>query len=199
MAFQLVLASQSETRKRILESAGISFVARASGLDEAAARGSLEAEGLSPRDVADALADMKCRKLSGAFPNDLILGADQTLDLNGKTLGKSPDLDGFRELLRSLRGQTHFLHSAAVIYQGQAPVWRHVGRAKLRMRDFSDSFLESYISEHGQSALASAGGYLIEEAGVQLFSMIEGDYFSILGLPLLEVTGYLRERGVLER
>lgn len=140
---------------------------------------------------------MKAIRVSSRFPGVLVIGADQVLDLDGDAFDKPETLDDARAQLLRLRGARHSLYSAAVIAVDGAAVWRHIGHARLTMRAFTDSFLDDYLSTIGGGALTTAGGYRIEEEGVRLFSRIEGDWFSILGLPLLELLAFLRVRGAL--
>lgn len=196
MDASLVLASGSETRAKLLRDAGVPFEVRPASIDEGAVKAAMRAEGASGRDMADVLAEMKARRVSGRMADRLVLGADQVLVCDGRSFDKPDDLEAAVEQLRALRGRTHDLYSAAVVYLQGEPVWRHVGRATLTMRAFSETFLARYVADHGAALLGTVGGYRIETGGVQLFSRIDGDYFSVLGLPLLELLGYLRVRGV---
>lgn len=191
----LVLASSSETRLRLLRAAGLPVTAQSARIDEDTARAALEAEGATPRDTADALAEMKARRIGERTSGAVVIGCDQVLDFQGRAWGKAPTRDDARTQLRALRGQTHRLLSAVVLYHEGQPQWRHIGEARLTMRDFSDDWLDTYLSRNWDSLRHSAGGYLIEEEGVRLFSEVEGDYFTILGLPLLPLLGYLGQRG----
>ena len=193
----LILASASQIRHRLLADAGLSVEISPARVDENAVKTSMLAEDAAPRDIADALAQLKAARISPRHPGQLVLGCDQTLDLAGRLFDKPADLAEAREQLVALRGQQHRLHAAAVIYLDAQPVWRFVGNARLTMRDFSDAFLDSYLSTHGNDLLTTVGCYKVEAGGAQLFSRIEGDYFSILGLPLLEVFGFLRTRGII--
>jgi septum formation protein len=152
------------------------------------------ANGAGPRDVAEALAERKALVVSLARTG-LVIGADQTLDLDGTLYDKAPDLHSAEGRLKLLRGKTHKLHSAVVVARDGAPIWREVVTATLTMRDFSDSFLEHYLSTEGDAALGSVGCYRLEGPGAQLFSRIEGDYFAILGLPLMGLLDLLRQHG----
>ena len=195
MADRIVLASGSETRQHLLRNAGVSFDVMTAPVDEAAIRAALEAEGASPRDIADALAQMKARRVAEKDPGALVIGGDQVLEFQGRALGKATNRDGLRDQLRDMRGKRHSLLSAAVVYEDARPVWRHVGQVRLHMRQLSDSYLDDYIDRNWESVRHSVGGYLIEGEGVRLFSRIEGDYFHVLGLPLIELLSYLSLRG----
>lgn len=168
----------------------------ASGLDEASVKPALLAGGLSPREVADALAELKATKLSRTTPG-LVIGADQTVDLDGKLIDKAKDLEDLRQTLLAMRGRDHKLHSAVVICENGQSVWRILKSARLTVRPFTDAWLDEYIGTCGEAVLSAAGGYHLEGPGVQLFSAIDGDYFTILGLPLIEVLDYLRVRGAI--
>jgi septum formation protein len=193
----IVLASKSAARRAVLEGAGVPFQAVDSGVDEDAVKQALMAEGAGPREVADVLAEQKARAVSRARPDDLVIGADQTLDLAGELHDKVADLATARARLKALRGRSHKLHSAVVLARGGEPVWREVASATLTMRDVSDEFLEAYLATEGEAALGSVGVYRLEGPGAQLFSKIEGDYFAILGLPLLGLLETLRRQGAL--
>lgn len=192
----VILASTSPARRALLTAAGVPFTALSPGVDEEAAKASLAAEGLSPRDMADALAELKALRISNRKPG-LVIGADQTLDLDGVTLDKAPTVEAARERLLSLRGRSHKLHSAVVVASGGQPIWREIVTAKLTVRSFSDAFLEAYIENAGDALTGAAGAYYLEGLGAQLFDKIEGDYFAILGLPLTGLLDLLRRYGVL--
>ena len=196
---RLILASTSQTRMRLLTSAGIAFEAQPSRVDEDGVKTGLLAEGLPPSAVADALAEMKALRLSTNDPEALVLGCDQVLDFEGRLIDKSESLAEARELLLSLRGNGHDLVTAAVLAKGGAPIWRKSERARLRMREFGEEFLDAYLAAEGEEILSSVGCYHLEARGAQLFERIEGDYFSILGLPLLPLLAVLREHGIVER
>ncbi|MCB1370661.1 MAG: septum formation protein Maf [Rhodobacteraceae bacterium] len=196
MPTPLILASRSEGRATLLRQAGVPFETVAAAVDEAAVKAAMLAEAAPPRDIADTLADLKARRVAARRPGALVLGADQVLVSAGQLYDKPRDLEEAADQLRRLRGATHELLSAAVVYEEDRPVWRHIGRARLTMRRFTDAFLEGYLARHRESLLATVGGYHLEGGGAQLFSRVEGDYFSVLGLPLLELLGFLRTRGV---
>jgi septum formation protein len=192
----LILASRSEARARMLREAGVTAEAMSAAIDEAAVKAGMLVESAPPRDVADMLAELKARRVARRHPDRLVLGADQVLVLDGVIFDKPDDRPAARAQLAALRGKKHELLSAAVIFEAGAPVWRHVGRAVLTMRPFSDTFLEEYLDAEGALAFDSVGGYRIEARGAQLFSHVAGDLFTIMGLPLLEVLGFLRIRGI---
>lgn len=198
MTASLVLASGSAVRAEMLRRAGLEAEAVPARIDEAAVRAALAAEEAPPRDVADALAEMKARKVSERTPGALVLGCDQVLEHEGDVLSKPESPEEVTSQLRRLRGGRHSLLSAAVVCRDGEPLWRHVGIARLRMRDFSDQYLEGYVARNWPGLSESVGGYKLEEEGVRLFSAIEGDYFTILGLPLLPLLGWLTVRGEIE-
>ena len=166
------------------------------GVEEDAVKAWLLAEGCGPREVADALAELKAIRVS-AGREGLVIGADQTLDLDGRLYDKAGDLYEAWARLKLLRGKSHKLHSAVVVGKDGTPIWREVVTATLTMRDFSDAFLETYLAVEGEAALGSVGCYRLEGPGAQLFAKIEGDYFAILGLPLLGLLDLLRRHGEL--
>jgi septum formation protein len=192
----LILASQSPARAGLLAGAGVPFEAFPARVDEAAVKAGMLAEGAPPRDIADTLAELKAQRLAHRVPEALVLGADQVLVCDGEIFDKPADEAAARAQLLRLRGRPHELLSAAVVFEGGAPVWRHVGRARLVMRDFSDAFLDDYLAAEGEALLDTVGAYRLEGRGAQLFSQVEGDHFAILGLPLLELLDFLRTRGV---
>ena len=191
----LILASGSVARRRMLEAAGLTFDVDAPRVDEEAAKASLRAGGLKPRDQADALAELKALSVSRSRP-DFVIGADQMLALGGDVFDKPKDANEARQHLQRLRGQTHELITAAVIAREGAIIWRHIDTPKLKMRAFSDAFLDDYLSRAGENVLRSVGAYQLEGLGAQLFDRVEGDYFSVLGLPLLPLLAFLREHGI---
>ncbi len=181
----------------MLRNAGVSVQLQPANVDEDAIKQAMEAEEASARDIADALAEVKARKIAMKFPTGLVLGADQILTCDGKIYSKAPSLDDAKSVLNQLQGRAHELLSAAVIYENGQPVWRHVGRAQMMMRTMSDDFIAEYLQAAGPEILGSVGCYQLEALGAQLFNRVQGDYFTVLGLPLLEVLGFLRTRGLL--
>ncbi|MAY26688.1 MAG: septum formation protein Maf [Polycyclovorans sp.] len=195
---EIVLASGSEIRQILLRNAGVGFRAVVARVDEDAMRDGMLAEGASARDIADALAEMKAQKVSARHPEALVIGCDQVLNLQGAMLTKPESREHAREQLMQLRGKRHELLSAAVICEAGKPLWRHVGQVRLTMRMFSESYLDAYIARNWDSIRHSVGAYKLEEEGVRLFSQVQGDYFTVLGLPLLELLSYLTLRGDLD-
>ncbi len=196
----LILASQSASRRAMLAAAGVPFTARAAGVDEEAAKASLRAEGLDGRALADALAELKAVKLSRLDPQALVLGCDSTVTApDGALIDKARTREEAAAQLRALAGGTHRLTSAAVVAERGAAVWRHVDTVRLTMRAFSEEFLAAYLDEEWPAIGGCVGGYRIEGRGAQLFARIEGSHFTILGLPLLPLLDWLRERGVIAR
>ncbi len=194
----VILASGSEIRAKLLKNAGVSFDVEIARIDETAIIASLKQEDAKPHDVVDMLAEYKAARVAAKYPESLVIGCDQILVCDKQIYEKVDTLDAAREKLTSLRGKAHQLMSAVVIFEEGKPVWRHIGRAQLIMRDFSDEFIDGYLERNGTDILNSVGCYKLEEEGAQLFTRIQGDYFTILGIPLLEVLGFLRTRGVLD-
>ncbi|WP_414903457.1 Maf family protein [Sphingomonas flavalba] len=180
----------------MLAAAGVPFTARAAGVDEDAAKAGMV--DLRPRDLADALAEMKAVKLSARLPATLVLGCDQVLETaEGTTLSKPASREEAAAQLRALSGKRHHLHSAAVIAEGGRASWRSVDRASLTVRPLTDGFIAAYLDAEWPAIAGCVGGYRVEGPGVQLFSRIEGSHFTILGLPLLHLLDHLRVRGVI--
>ena len=191
----IVLASTSAIRRQLLAAAGVACTAEPAGVDEASIKDSLLAEGLGPRDIADALAEAKAVKVSARRPGALVIGADQTLDLEGRLFDKAGTVDEARARLKLMRGKAHKLHCGMVVARDGRPIWREVATATLRMRLFGDGFLEGYLERNAPGVLSSVGCYQLEGEGVQLFDRIEGDYFAILGLSLIPLLDILRRHG----
>lgn len=193
---RLILASKSKSRASVLRAAGLSFEQIGSGVDEDALKDALRAEGATVAKQADLLAETKALKVSISHPG-VVLGCDQMLDLDGVGVDKVSTREAAADVLRSLRGKTHILQSAIVACVDGAPVWRHLAQPRLRVRNFSDAFLEDYLDAIGDAAFEGVGCYQIEGRGAQLFDRIDGDYFAILGMPLLPLMQWLRDRGSL--
>ena len=192
----LILASQSASRRAMLEAAGVPFVAEPAYVDEDAVKAAMLADGADGRALADALAEMKAVKLSRLFPQALVLGCDSTVQAaDGSLIDKAESREASAEQLRALSGSTHRLTSAAVVAHQGSPIWRHVDVARMTMRSLSDAFIDSYLDAEWPAVGGCVGGYRIEGRGVQLFDRIEGDHFTILGLPLLPLLAWLRARG----
>jgi len=194
----LILATASEVRQSLLKQSGIRFRTQAARIDEAAIKAAMLQEGATPHDIADALAEYKARKVSQKHADAMVIGCDQVLEFRGKLLSKPKNVEAAISQLIELRGQSHKLHSAVVIYENEQPVWRHVGQVRLEMRNLSDDYIAQYMSRNWPGIADSVGAYKLEQEGVRLFSRVEGDYFTVLGLPLLELIGYLTQRGVIE-
>jgi septum formation protein len=194
----IILASGSKVRASLLRSAGIDFTAVSPPVDEDAHKRGLREKGLSPIEQAEALAEFKClavAKLNSGF----VIGADQILAAGDDVMDKASSLAEARERLWSLRDKAHQLHSGVVIAKDGAPIWRTTVTSNLWMHDFTAEYLDGYLERAGEQVLSSVGCYQLENEGVRLFSKIEGDYFAILGLPLLEVLGALRDHGAIQR
>lgn len=192
----LVLASASAARAILLRQAGVPFRVDAASVDEVEARRSLESEGADAAGIAIALAELKAIRVSRRQPGALVLGADQILECNGLRFDKPPDLAHARAQLRALSGRTHRLVSAAVVVRDGERLWHAVDSARLTMRPLGEDFIDDYLTRVGAAALQSVGAYHLEGLGAQLFAKVEGDHFTILGLPLLPLLDFLRGHGV---
>lgn len=193
---RVILASGSAIRRKLMTEAGLNFEVITKPVDEAAIKESMLAESARLRDIADALAEAKSMRVS-RVESGLVIGADQIMVMDNKLFDKPKDMNEARERLKLMRGKTHYLMGAVVICENGNPVWRHMAKTKLTMRDFSDEFLEDYLVKEGELVTKSVGAYRFEGLGSQLFSHVEGDFFSILGLSLLPVMDYLRVRGAI--
>lgn len=194
---RLILASQSAARRTVLENAGLRFVVRPAYVDEAEIKRSAMAEGAAGHEAALLLADVKAHRVSRREADAIVIGADQILVLDGDWLGKPVDLEMAAGHLDRLRGRSHELATAIVCHQNGSRIWQHVDRPKLTMRNFSAEFAADYLALEGKRLLTSVGAYRLEGPGMQLFDRIEGDFFSVLGLPLLPLLQFLRQNRLL--
>lgn len=198
MAEKIILASGSPYRKAMLVNAGLDIEAVPADVDERALEAPLKGSGASPEDVASILAEAKATEVSERRPGTLVLGCDQTLSLGDEIFHKPADMEGARRHLLALSGKTHQLNSAAVLCRDGEVLWRYVGIASLTMRKLDPAFIGRHLARVGAKALSSVGAYQIEGEGIQLFDKIEGDYFTIVGLPLLPVLKELRALGAID-
>jgi septum formation protein len=196
---QLILASGSATRARMMAAAGVPFEQRPAAVDEAEVKEALRADGVAPGDASLALAELKARRIASAAPGHLVLGADQILTCDGQWFDKPRDLAEARAQLAALAGRRHELWTAAIVLRDDARLWHEIAQARLWLRPCSDAFLTAYLDAVGDLALGSVGAYQIEGPGAQLFARIEGDRFAIQGLPLIGLLECLRVQGVLLR
>lgn len=194
---RIILASQSATRRRMLEDAGITCEAVASDVDETPIKTRLRENGAEPQQMAAYLAEQKALAVGRNMPDSLVIGADQVLEFGRSMLDKPASRAEALEQLKLLRGHDHALTTAVCVVEHTMVTWRHFEHAKLRMRAASDEFLESYLARLGDRALAGPGAYQIEGLGAQLIERVDGDFYSVLGLPLLPLLAFLRERGIL--
>ena len=199
MVMPVILASGSEIRAQMLRQAGVDFDVQVARVDEQMIKEALVADGALPRDIADALAESKARRVAQKNYNAFVIGCDQVLEFNGNLLSKPKSPDEAIDQIIAMRGERHTLLSAAVIYNEGKPIWRHVGQVRLRMRDATDAYISGYVERNWDSIQNSVGGYKLEEEGVRLFHSVEGDYFNVLGMPLLQLLAFLTLRGVIEQ
>ncbi|MBL8806639.1 MAG: Maf family protein [Rhodospirillales bacterium] len=193
----VVLASQSRFRREMLERAGLEFAVDAAHVDESEIKLSMRQAGASVEDVATALAEHKARRVALRHPGTIVIGSDQMLDCGGVWFDKPADRAHAEGHLRALSGKTHRLVTAAVVFRNGTRVWHHTESAKLTMRPLEADFIRRYLDAMGEDAGSSVGAYQLEGLGAQLFSRVEGDFFVILGLPLLPLLGFLRAQGVI--
>jgi septum formation protein len=193
----LVLASASSSRRALLAAAGLIFEVRPADIDEAVVKRDARAEGMGAEVTALLLAELKASAVALREPGALVIGADQILACDGAWFDKPADVAGAREQLRALRGRSHVLATAAVCHQGDRRIWHDVAAPRLTMRDFSDDFLERYLAAEADGITGTVGAYRLEGRGVQLFDAVEGDHSAILGLPLLPLLSFLRQRHLL--
>ncbi|WP_312794690.1 Maf-like protein [Tianweitania sp.] len=195
---QIILASTSPFRLKMLRDAGLTVDAVASDIDERAIDATLKDTGVTPAEVADILAEAKAVSVSESYPDAVVIGADQTLSLDDEIFHKPADMEGARRHLLALSGKTHELNSAVVIARAGVPIWRTVSVARMTMRKLDLGFIGRHLSHVGPKALQSVGAYQIEGEGIQLFEKIEGDHFTIVGLPLLPLLSALREQEAID-
>lgn len=195
---RVVLASASPARAEILRRAGVRCEPDTAAIDEEEIKRAMRAEGRTAAAVAEVLAELKAQRVSRHHPGALVIGADQMLDCAGVWFDKPVDTDHARAHLRALRGRTHELISCVCVVQDNERLWHYLGRAKLTMRPFTDEFLDNYLAAAGPVVIESVGAYQLEGRGAQLFSKVEGDYFTIIGLPLLALLDFLRNHGVVK-
>lgn len=192
----LILASASEARAALLQSVGVPFSAQPASVDEDSLKSSLREDGAPASDAAEALAELKAQRMSSRAPEAFVIGADQLLDCDGEWFDKARDRDDARSQLRALRGRKHSLATAVCVCRAGARVWAHVESPQLTMRALSDEFIERYLDAAGDEVIGCVGGYRLEGLGAQLFESVMGDYFAVLGLPLLPLLAFLRQHGV---
>lgn len=191
----LILASASPSRRQMLANAGLAFDVEPAGVDEEEITRSLGSRA-APQELASTLAEMKAVKVSSRHPASMVIGADSTLACNGRLFDKPPTLDAARKQLLMLRGQTHELFSSVVVARGGQRLWHWSERARLTMRSFNESFVDAYLARAGENVLTSVGAYQLEGLGAHLFTRVDGDYFTILGLPLLPLLSFLAGHGI---
>lgn len=189
-----ILASGSSTRRTLLENAGLDFRVDPADIDERSAEKPLADAGTAPDDIAAALAMVKAEQVSHRHPGRLVVGADQTLELDGERLDKPADMEAARRQLLAMRGRTHRLHAGLAVARDGDILWSHVETAALTMRDLEPAEIGRYLAEVGDRALASVGAYQIEGPGIRLFEKIDGDFFAILGFPMLPFLDFLRSQ-----
>ena len=194
----IILASKSEIRSALLLKAGLDFIVLDAAVNEKEVKSIYVNEGYSARDVADVLADMKAKKLSNIYPDKLVIGCDQIMEYNGQILSKAINSTDLVDQLKALRNKNHTLYSACVVYFANKAEWSFIGSARITMRNLSDEYISEYVDNNWDEVKNCVGGYQIENCGISLLSRINGDYFSILGLPIMELTSHLVKRGVLK-
>lgn len=195
----LILASGSPFRRQLMEAAGLAFEIEPARIDERAVEAPLVEAGATPDEVAASLASAKARDVAAKWPGKFIVGSDQVMSMDGDIFHKCRSVEDARRQLRTMRGRTHKLSSAVSIFHEGAEVWRHVATASMTFRDFSDTFLEHYMDRAGTNVLLTVGAYSFEGLGLQLFERVAGDYFTIIGLPMLPLLAALRDLNVIER
>ncbi len=192
----LILASASQTRRALLRAVGLQARAVPAAIDEGAVKASMAASGAGGAATAHALAVLKAQRISASEPNAFVIGADQLLVCEGVWYDKPTDRTRAREQLLALRGRTHVLETAVTVVREGAEIWSHVASPRLTMRAFTEAFLDAHLDASGKGVCATVGGYRLEDHGAQLFERVEGDWFAIMGLPLLPLLAFLRAHGV---
>ena len=192
----LILASSSPSRRQLLSNAGLTFEVEPPGVDEEEAKRSLLSGRTAPQGIAEKLAEMKAMRISAKHPEALVVGGDSTLACQGRLFDKPPSMEAARKQLLALRGQTHELFSCVVVARGGTRLWHWNERARLTMRQFNEAFLDAYLARAGDAVLSSVGAYQLEGLGAHLFTRVDGDYFTILGLPLLPLLSFLAGHGI---
>ena len=192
----IILASGSPTRKQILEDSGVIFEVVVRPIDEASIKSAMIQEGASKLSKVSTLAELKSIKVSSETPG-LVIGADQIMVFDGAIYDKPKTIEEARERLMAIRNQTHYLMGSVVVSEGGVSVWRHSSKVELKARSFTDKFIDNYINQEGEALLQTVGAYRFEKRGSQLFSSVKGDFFSVLGLPLLPLLDYLRTRNAI--
>ena len=194
---KFILASESVTRRRLLESAGLVFDSFPAQIDEEEIKKSLAAAGAQPQEIATFLAEQKACKVSEKYPESIVIGGDQVLEFNGSILSKPRTENKAKEQILTLRNSQHCLISSVCVAEGGQRVWHQTNKALMHFRDFSDQFLEQYLIKSKEELYNGPGGYKVEGYGIQLLNRIEGDFFTVLGLPLIPLLQYLRTRGLM--
>ena len=198
MIEDIILASKSQIRSELLRKAGLKITVFDANIDEQEVKFSYMNEGYSARDLADVLADMKAKKLSCKYLDKLVIGCDQIMECNGQILSKVNNPTGLVDQLKFLRNKSHTLYSACVVYSANKAEWRFIGSATITMHNLSDEYISNYVDDNWSEVKHCVGGYKIENSGISILSKINGDYFSILGLPIIQLLNHLVNRGVLK-
>lgn len=196
---RVILASASKSRANMLRAAGVPYEIIPADVDEESVKATLRREGASAQKCAETLAEFKAVKVSQNRPADLVIGADQMLECEGAWFDKPRGLEGVRSHMLQLRGKVHTLPTSVAVALNGAVIWHHSAAPCMTVRDFSGAFLDAYVAEVGEAVTSSVGAYHLEGRGAQLFTKIDGDFFTILGLPLLELLAFLREHQVVAR
>ena len=194
---RIVLASSSQIRSRLLNNAGIQHDVQKAVIDEEAVKASLESQGVSPRNIVDALADIKAKKIANQFSDAFTIGCDQIIVFQNKIFSKPKTKADMTLQIETMKGQSHEVLSAAVIYQGNLPIWRYIAQTKVTLRVLPSKYIKTYVDEHWETTRNCVGCYEVEKNGAKIIKNIEGDFFNILGMPLLEILDFLEIHGIL--